>query len=58
VAQAVDPHPQLRDKIRDPLTWDDRRQLEGLAERAPETDLSPRLAVLLTSCLPRQTDGA
>jgi serine/threonine-protein kinase len=47
VARTVDPHPEFRDKIRDPKTWDDRRQLKALAELAPQTDLSPRLAALL-----------
>jgi serine/threonine-protein kinase len=51
VARAVDPHAQLRDKVRDPKTWDDRRQLEELAELAPRTDLSPRLAALLAELL-------
>jgi tetratricopeptide (TPR) repeat protein len=47
VARAVDPDPAFRDKIRNPHVWDDRRQLEELAQRAPQTDLSPRLAALL-----------
>jgi serine/threonine-protein kinase len=51
VARAVDPHPELRDRIRDPKTWDNRRQLEELAELAPQTDLSPRLAALLAELL-------
>ena len=51
VARAVDPHPEVRDKVRNPQTWDDRRQLEALAELAPRTDLSPRLAALLAEVL-------
>jgi tetratricopeptide (TPR) repeat protein len=51
VARAVDPHPELRDKVRSPRVWEDRRQLETLAERAPRTDLSPRLAALLAEVL-------
>jgi tetratricopeptide (TPR) repeat protein len=47
VARAVDPDPQLRDKIRSPHVWEDRRQLEELAALAPRTDLSPRLAAFL-----------
>jgi eukaryotic-like serine/threonine-protein kinase len=51
VARAVDPDPGLRDKIRSPHVWDDRPQLEALAERAPRTDLPPRLAALLAELL-------
>jgi serine/threonine-protein kinase len=51
VARAVDPDPLLRDKIRSPRIWNDRRQLEELAELAPRTDLSPRLAALLANLL-------
>jgi serine/threonine-protein kinase len=51
VARAVDPDPQFRDKVRSPHVWDDRKQLEELAGRAPRTDLSPRLAALLAEVL-------
>jgi serine/threonine-protein kinase len=51
VARAVDPHPEFRDKVRDPHVWDDRRQLEELAGRAQQADLSPRLAALLAEVL-------
>jgi eukaryotic-like serine/threonine-protein kinase len=51
VARAADPDPDLRDKIRSPRVWGDRRQLEDLAELAPRTDLSPRLAALLAELL-------
>jgi tetratricopeptide (TPR) repeat protein len=51
VARAVDPDPELRDKVRSPQVWEDRRQLEELAELAPRTDLPPRLAALLAELL-------
>src|SRR5262249_36817855 len=51
VARAADPDPELRDQIRSPHVWDDRHQLEVLAERAPQTDLAPRLAALLAEVL-------
>jgi serine/threonine-protein kinase len=51
VARAVDPHPEFRNKVRDPKTWDDRAQLKALADVAPRTDLSPRLAALLAEVL-------
>jgi serine/threonine protein kinase/Flp pilus assembly protein TadD len=56
VARAVDPDPEFRDKIRNPRVWDERRQLEELAERATRTDLSPRLAALLAELL-RRAEG-
>ena len=51
VARAVDPDPEFRDKVRDPRIWEDAGQLQKLAEMAPHTGLSPRLAALLAEVL-------
>jgi tetratricopeptide (TPR) repeat protein len=51
VARLVDPDPDFRDRVRSPQVWDDRKELEKLAELAPRADLSTRLAALLAELL-------
>ncbi len=47
VARLVDPHPELRDHIRNPAIWSDRDQLEQLGSQVTVGELSPRLAAFL-----------
>ena len=51
LAKKIDPHPKLRDKLRDPSYWDDPDQLAQLATVVEVVDLSPRLAALLGELL-------
>jgi tetratricopeptide (TPR) repeat protein len=54
LARAADPGSDLRDRIRTPQLWGDRRQLEELVRlAAPREDLSPQLADLLAELLRR-----
>jgi tetratricopeptide (TPR) repeat protein len=50
LARRVDPDP-LRDQVRTPEIWVDHQELEGLAQKAQQEKLPPRVAALLAEVL-------
>ena len=51
LARAVDPDPELRDRIRNPGIWRDVTQLQELSKKAKGADIAPNLLALLVGTL-------
>jgi serine/threonine-protein kinase len=55
VARTADPHPALRDALRDPVVWEDPEQLARLAGQLDFAEATPELLLLVGELLPRDT---